>query len=54
MCASVPQLEQLQLELSRVLQERDAYKTRYEKLVDTKEAPPTHSGRPPTPPDCFL
>ncbi|XP_023688425.1 transcription factor Maf-like [Paramormyrops kingsleyae] len=48
------QLEQLQLELSRVLRERDAYKTRYEKLVDTKEAPLTHSGRPPTPPDCFL
>ncbi|XP_036375384.1 transcription factor Maf-like [Megalops cyprinoides] len=48
------QLEQLQRELSRVLRERDAYKTRYEKLVSTNEAPPTHTNHPPSPQDYFL
>ncbi|XP_030627988.1 neural retina-specific leucine zipper protein [Chanos chanos] len=49
------QLEQLQCELSRVLRERDAYKARYEKLIGTNEAPPTHSTNPPSPPpDYFL
>ncbi|KAJ8336643.1 hypothetical protein SKAU_G00378630 [Synaphobranchus kaupii] len=41
------QLEQLHSELSRVLRERDAYKTRYEKLVSANEAQPTHSPCPP-------
>ncbi|KAG7455044.1 hypothetical protein MATL_G00252280 [Megalops atlanticus] len=48
------QLEQLQQELSRVLRERDAYKTRYEKLVSTNETLPTHTNHPPSPPDYFL
>ncbi|XP_035645780.1 transcription factor MafA-like [Oncorhynchus keta] len=49
------QLEQLQCELSRVLRERDAYKARYEKLVSTNDAPPTHANNPPSPPpDYFL
>ncbi|KAI5608466.1 neural retina-specific leucine zipper protein [Silurus asotus] len=49
------QLDQLQCELSRVLRERDAYKARYEKLVNSREAPPTQTNNPPTPPtDYFL
>ncbi|KAL4657194.1 transcription factor MafB-like [Arapaima gigas] len=48
------QLEQLQCELSRVLKERDAYKTRYEKLINKKDAPPTHGSGPRSPPDYFL
>ncbi|KAG7488438.1 hypothetical protein MATL_G00032720 [Megalops atlanticus] len=48
------QLEQLQCELARVLRERDAYKSRYEKLVSTNEAPPTQANRPASPPDYFL
>ncbi|XP_048866065.1 transcription factor Maf-like [Brienomyrus brachyistius] len=48
------QLEQLQCELSRVLKERDAYKTRYEKLISMGEAPPTLADRPPSPPNYFL
>ncbi|XP_053367018.1 neural retina-specific leucine zipper protein [Clarias gariepinus] len=49
------QLEQLQCELSRVLRERDAYKARYEKLVNSSEAPPTQTNNPPSPPtDYFL
>ncbi|KAJ8387628.1 hypothetical protein AAFF_G00151780 [Aldrovandia affinis] len=47
------QLEQLQCELSRVLRERDAYKTRYEKLLSTSEAPPTRAHCPPSTPDYF-
>ncbi|XP_036373599.1 transcription factor Maf-like [Megalops cyprinoides] len=48
------QLEQLQCELTRVLRERDAYKSRYEKLVSTNEAPPTQANRPASPPDYFM
>ncbi|XP_018613514.1 neural retina-specific leucine zipper protein [Scleropages formosus] len=48
------QLEQLQCELSRVLSERDAYKTRYEKLINKKDTPPTRGSSPPSPPDYFL
>ncbi|XP_053495409.1 neural retina-specific leucine zipper protein [Ictalurus punctatus] len=49
------QLEQLQCELSRVLRERDAYKARYEKLVNSSEAQPTQTNNPPSPPtDYFL
>ncbi|KAG9330828.1 hypothetical protein JZ751_021932, partial [Albula glossodonta] len=47
------QLEQLQFELSRVLRERDTYKSRYEKLISSNEAPPTHANRPTSPPDYF-
>ncbi|TSL47579.1 Capping protein, Arp2/3 and myosin-I linker protein 3 [Bagarius yarrelli] len=49
------QLEQLQCELSRVLRERDAYKARYEKLINANEAPPTQTNNPNSPPtDYFL
>ncbi|XP_045905979.1 neural retina-specific leucine zipper protein [Micropterus dolomieu] len=54
------QLEQLQCELTRVLRERDAYKSRYEKLLSTNhgiggDAPPTRNSNPPSPPpDYFL
>ncbi|XP_029110355.1 transcription factor MafA-like [Scleropages formosus] len=48
------QLEQLQCELSRVLRERDAYKARYEKLISTGEAPPTHVNQPSSPTDYYV
>ncbi|XP_051954587.1 neural retina-specific leucine zipper protein [Xyrauchen texanus] len=50
------QLEQLQCELSRVLRERDTYKARYEKLVNSNETQPSHpnTSSSPAPPDYFL
>ncbi|KAJ8343838.1 hypothetical protein SKAU_G00311670 [Synaphobranchus kaupii] len=48
------QLEQLQCEFSQVLRERDTYKSRYEKLVSSNEAPPPHANHPASPPDYFL